>query len=412
MKKLILIFTIFILSSCNLSTENKILEKNINIPERDKDIEEYLLSQRTFSWEDTPFSKRVCLFENLWNEDDLFPLSLWVRCSWYRNWEELSWASLVVLLDYPNELSYYDINKFSHKIPADWSGYSNSIRKIFPKEVQEKIFNNTAWSSLSAKIDKIISWEFKDNAVELKSNEQISEENWYYYKSVVAEEKEFTFKKTLEKNNLDYENLNEMNYKFLRWERPICPWMPNKETCIKEGYWAIYNRYSIWDDIYDLIFDSSNKQFQNENKYFIFKNDILIFEDNIEMVWAWSPYKAYEYNWELLFIYTKSKWENTVLYNVFYEGEYINKKYNFDNIDWFYIYKDKEWFIADNTKIFFNWKILQYNFDYIQNTACCTAPSLFKVYENWKLIFANKRGKTIEDLEFDIIELDLNDYLN
>lgn len=220
MRKLILIFTIFILSSCNLSTENKILEKNINISERDKAIEEYLLSQRTFSWEDTPFSKRVCLFENLWNEDDLFPLSLWVRCSWYRNWEELSWISIAVLLEYPNELSYYDINKFSHKIPADWSGYSDSIRKIFPKEVQEKIFNHTAWSDLSIKIDKIISWEYNENIevynkIDTKTHEEVAKETGYYYKSIVAEEKEFNFNKTLEKNNLDYEKLNEINYKFI-----------------------------------------------------------------------------------------------------------------------------------------------------------------------------------------------------
>lgn len=172
MKKIILIFTIFILSSCNLSTENKILQKNINISERDKAIEEYLLSQRTFSWENTPLSKRVCLFENLWNKDELFPLSLWVRCSWYRKWEELSWTSIAVLLDYPNELSSFDINKFTHKIPADWSGYWDSIRKIFPKKAQEKIFNNTVWLGLSTKMDKIILWELKDN-VDFKNTTEI-----------------------------------------------------------------------------------------------------------------------------------------------------------------------------------------------------------------------------------------------
>lgn len=241
---------------------------------------------------------------------------------------------------------------------------------------------------------------------EIKSNQEIAQENWYYYKSIVAEEKEFTFNNTIENNNLDYEDSHEIKYSYLRWERPICPWMPNKETCIKDWFWAIYNRYTIWNDTYDLVFDSDNK-----HKYLIFKNDKLIFEDNIEMVWAWSSYMTYNYDWKLLFIYTKNKWDDTVLYNVFYDWKYINKKYDFENIDWYFIYKDKEGFIVDKTKIYFNWKILPFTLDYIQNRACCTSPSLFKLYDDWKLIFANKRGNNIDNLEFDIIELDLNDYL-
>lgn len=250
-----------------------------------------------------------------------------------------------------------------------------------------------------------------ENHIEMQSNLEISQEKWYYYKSIIAEEKEFWFMKTLKKNDLNYKQSDEISYNFLRWERPICPGMPNKESCIKESYWPIYKKYSIWDDVYELVFDEKNKRLQNSNTYFIFKNDTLIFEDTIEMVWAWDHYKTYEYNWKLLFIYTKNKGNNEVLYNVFFNWEYINKKYDFENIDGYFIYKDKEWFIVDKTKIFFNWEILPYTFDYIQNTACCTAPSLFKVYDNWKIIFANKRGNTIEDVEFDLIELDLNNYL-
>lgn len=417
MKKLILIVTVFILSSCNLSTENKVLKNGVNISERDKAIEEYLLSQNTFSWEDRPFSKRACLFENLWNEDDLFPLSLWVRCSWYMNWEELSWTSIAVLLDYPNELSYYDINKFTHKIPADWSWYWDSIRKLFSKEIQEKIFNNTAWENLSKKMKEIILWEIettneKGNIVKTKSNEQIAKENWYYYKSIVAEEKEFNFFDTIENNDFLFKESDEIRGNFLNWDRPICPWMPNKESCTKEWYGNIFNRYTIWENTYDLVYDSSNERLSNLENYFIFKNDELIFEDTIEMVWASSSRYAYNYNWKLLFIYTKNKWDNQVIYNIFYDGEYINKKYFFENIDWFFTYKDQNWFIVDKNKIFFNWKILPYSFDYIQNRACCTAPSLFELYENWKLIFANKKRIDDVNIEFDLIELDLNDYLD
>lgn len=409
--KQILIITLLILSlsSCNLSTENRILEDKINISDRDKAIEEYLLSQRTFSWEDELFSKRACLFENIWNENDLFPLSLWVRCSWYSNWEELSWTSIAVLLNYPNEFSYYDITKFTHTIPSDWSWYSSSIRKIFPKEVQEKIFNRTAWSNLSVKMNEIISWENNsiieiDNVI--KSNEIISKEKWYYYKSIIAEEKEFTFNNTLENNNFLYKQGIEVNKKYIRWDRPICYWMPNKESCVKEWYWNIFNRYIIWENTYDLIWDLGNRDI-----YYIFKNDKLIFEDTIEMVWAWSPYMTYELDNKLLFIYTKNNWDDTVLYNILFDEENINKKYEFKNIDWYFRYKWKEWFIVDKTKIFFDWKILPYTFDFIQNRACCTGASLFNIYDNGILIFANKRGDNIDNLEFDLVEIDLNDYL-
>ena len=161
-----LVLSVF-LTSCNLSTENKIFEGKNNVSDRDKAIEEYLLSQRRFSWEDEPFTKRVCLFENIWNKDDIFPLSLRVRCSWYRNGEETSWISIPVLLDYPNELSYYDINKFTNSIPFDWNWYSPSIKNIFPKEVQEKIFNWNVWGDLSIKMEKIILWEY-DYSLNLK----------------------------------------------------------------------------------------------------------------------------------------------------------------------------------------------------------------------------------------------------
>ncbi len=238
-----------------------------------------------------------------------------------------------------------------------------------------------------------------------KSNVDISKENWYYYKSIIAEEKEFTFNNTLENNDFLYKQANIINKKYIRWDRPICVWMPNKESCVKEWYWNILNRYIVWNNTYDLIWD-----LQNQDKYYIFKNDKLIFEDTIEMVWAWSPYMTYQLDNKLLFIYTKNNWDDTVLYNILFDEENINKKYEFKNIDWYFRYNWKEWFIVDKTKLFFDWKFLPYTFDFIQNRACCTSPSLFDLYDNWMLIFANKRGNSIDDLEFDLIEVDLNDY--
>ena len=75
-KSLLTILLTLLLSSCNsvieseklenhLSPENRILEGEPDVGSRDKAIEEYLLSERAFSWEESVFAKRVCLFENL-----------------------------------------------------------------------------------------------------------------------------------------------------------------------------------------------------------------------------------------------------------------------------------------------------------------------------------------------------------
>lgn len=283
---------------------------------------------------------------------------------------------------------------------------------IFEDNINISDRDKTIEKSLLSK--EIISWEYdyeKNSKIEtnkiIKSNELISKEKWYYYKSIIAEEKEFGFYNTLENNDFLYKQAKKINTKYIRWDRPICPWMPNKESCVKEWYWNIFNRYVIWNNTYDLIWD-----FQNKDKYYIFKNNKLIFEDTVEMVWSFSPYMAYELDNKLLFIYTKNKWNYIALYNVLFDEESINKKYEFENIDWFFRYKWKEWFIVDKTKLFFDWKLLPYTFDSIQNRACCTAPSLFALYNNWMLILANKRGENIDDLEFDLIEIDLNDFIN
>lgn len=245
-----------------------------------------------------------------------------------------------------------------------------------------------------------------------ESNIHIAQKNGYYYQEFIAEEKEFSFHNTLEKNNLIPQGISQIHKEYINGERPICPGMPNKESCMKEGYGVIYRSYVLGDDRYDLIFDAKNQALQNKNRYFILKNDEPIFQDYIEMVGAWSPYKAYTYNDMFLFVYTKNKGEDQVLYNIFYDGEYLNKEYGFEDIDEFFIYKGKQWFIVDKTKIFFNGKLLPYTFDYIQNQACCTTPSLFQIYENGKMIFANRRGSGFENVEYDIIELDLNDYIS
>lgn len=331
----------------------------------------------------------------------------WIEV-WYTNWTIRS--SMLF-----NTEELYNIFRKVRLRSINWEGnhYDTLAKNYFKRKFIYRMFTSmssisTQWYKESIENINIKSKELleKIEVKEIKSNEIISKDSWYYYKSIVAEEKEFTFNKTLENNDFLYKQANKINIKYIRWDRPICPWMPNKNSCVKEWYWNIFNRYIIWENIYDLI-----GNFQNRDKYYIFKNDQLIFEDTIEMVWAWSPYMAYELDNKLLFIYTKNKGDDTVLYNVLYDEENINKKYEFKNIDWYFRYKWKEWFIVDKTKLFFDWKFLPYTFDLIQNRACCTSPSLFNLYDNWILVFANKRINNIDDLGFDLIEIDLNDYL-
>lgn len=238
-------------------------------------------------------------------------------------------------------------------------------------------------------------------------NEIIAQKQGLYYKKVIATEKEFTFSDTLKENDFFYKWNNEISAKYIRWKRPICKWMPRKESCEKPGFWYIDNEYKIWDNTYQYITDLKNR-----DKFYIFKNDELVLTDTLEMVWAYSPKETYILNDKLLFIYTKRGEGSKVLYNTFYDTENINTKYSYTNITWFFIYKEKEGFILDNSKIFFNEEVLPYNFTHIQNKACCTAPSLFKIYDNWALIFANKISKTTSDFYFEIIELDLDDFLD
>lgn len=124
----------------------KISEKLISgdFYSRDKAIIEYLLTQNEFAWQTESGSKNTCVFENLGKAGDLFPLSLWVLCQEYKivdgEIKIYSGASGPVLVDYPNELSYFSLEKMKHKVPRDGKLYNEDIKEIFPEELQNKIY--------------------------------------------------------------------------------------------------------------------------------------------------------------------------------------------------------------------------------------------------------------------------------
>lgn len=112
----------------------------------DSAIQDYLLSQEYFSWKTEDETRNFCIFEKLGSEKNgLFPLYLWVRCGEFVMWdneiEETSGISTPAKIDYPNELSFYDPERFSHVAPGDGSKYSEDIKNIFPSDLQKKIKN-------------------------------------------------------------------------------------------------------------------------------------------------------------------------------------------------------------------------------------------------------------------------------
>ncbi|HPN67254.1 MAG TPA: hypothetical protein PLZ62_01210 [bacterium] len=110
-------------------------------------VREYLQSQEDFCWQTVEGSKKICLFEKL-DSDELFPHYLWVRCGEFvKNGEEVeekSGSSLPAEISYPNELSFFDIHQFAHRIPRDGSLYSEDIKNIFPVELQDKVLQYDA----------------------------------------------------------------------------------------------------------------------------------------------------------------------------------------------------------------------------------------------------------------------------
>jgi len=109
----------------------------------DGTVRNFLLSREELSWKTEAESSNFCIFQNLAPERELFPFYLWVRCGEYKmedgHLKELSGISVPVKIDYPNELSYYDLNKFSLSIPRDGSLYDEDVKTIFPQEIWDRL---------------------------------------------------------------------------------------------------------------------------------------------------------------------------------------------------------------------------------------------------------------------------------
>jgi len=148
-------------------SENNETSSNFGNNQIEKAIINYLLTQKRFGWKTTNNSHNFCVIENLKPEKELFSLYVWVYCGEYiiqdSKLKTLSGSSGPAKINYPNELSFYDLSKFSYEVPGDGSHYAEDVGKIFPEDVQQGIFNfdrkNIIKRIESIAFANIFSWE-------------------------------------------------------------------------------------------------------------------------------------------------------------------------------------------------------------------------------------------------------------
>ena len=184
-------------AECPLETNEP--SSNFGNDQIENAITNYLLTQDHFSWKTRDDSHNFCAVENLKPENELFPLYVWVYCGEYiiqdGELKTLSGSSGPAKIDYPNELSFYNLNKFSYEAPGDGSHYAEDIKRIFPEDIWQNIFNfdreniiarndNTAfinissWEIIKQAIDNCevkVVWQTHDRVVtaELKDGEEL-----------------------------------------------------------------------------------------------------------------------------------------------------------------------------------------------------------------------------------------------
>lgn len=112
--------------------------QNIN---QDNAIKTYLLNQLDFSWKTATNSTNLCLFDYL-ETNQVFPLSIWVRCGEFvesnQRITELSGVSLPALITYTGSKDLLDLKKMSHQIPESGDKFEKSL-SLFPETIVKKI---------------------------------------------------------------------------------------------------------------------------------------------------------------------------------------------------------------------------------------------------------------------------------
>ena len=145
--------------------------KSFKNEHQEKAIINYILTQNHFSWKTTNDSHAFCSIENLEPENEFFPFHIWAYCGEYalENGElkTLSGSSGPAKIDYPNELSFYDISRFSYEVPRNGAYYGEDVKSIFPKKLHQDILAFSSGDIIksiiarneSVALNSIILWE-------------------------------------------------------------------------------------------------------------------------------------------------------------------------------------------------------------------------------------------------------------
>jgi len=123
----------------------------------EKSIIDYLLTQKYFSWKTTEGSKNFCVIENLNPGNNMFPWYVLARCGEFimqdGKLKEVSGTSVPTKVDYPNELSFIDLSKFSYVVPRDGSQNGKDIETIFSADAR-KVLGSIDREALQERLEK------------------------------------------------------------------------------------------------------------------------------------------------------------------------------------------------------------------------------------------------------------------
>lgn len=129
------------------------VETILGNPSLDGAIREYLLSQEEFVRNIEEEGVSFCHFQNLNENNQLFPYELVAVCSEFELNNGLRNVSygipFIIKIDYPSELSYYDISLMTHETPqgimegevSDGKNFVADMERIFSQKAKENAEN-------------------------------------------------------------------------------------------------------------------------------------------------------------------------------------------------------------------------------------------------------------------------------
>jgi len=131
-------------------------QSGFNNDQIEKSIINYLLTEDSFKLETVKDSFNFCSVENLDSSKELFPLDIWVYCGEFvlenDKLKTVSEISIPIKLDYPNELSFYNLNRFSYNLLEEVKDFNSE--NIIKKTKEIALNNIITWKEVESSISK------------------------------------------------------------------------------------------------------------------------------------------------------------------------------------------------------------------------------------------------------------------